>query len=79
MAPLIPSAKATLAYPLFACEFDPLDATRLFVGGGGGAGRSGVPNKIVRAPMRCILNPTSLTYAKVSSRYLKSSRVSRNR
>jgi hypothetical protein len=47
MAPLIPSAKVTLAYPLFACEFDPLDSTRLFVGGGGGAGRSGVPNKIV--------------------------------
>lgn len=52
MAPFIPSAKATLAYPLFACEFDPLDSTRLFVGGGGGAGRSGVPNKIVNTTTR---------------------------
>jgi len=47
MAPLIPSAKATLSYPLYACDFDPLDSTRLIVGGGGGAGRSGVGNKIV--------------------------------
>jgi hypothetical protein len=47
MAPLIPSAKATLSYPLYACDFDPLDSTRLLVGGGGGAGRSGVGNKIV--------------------------------
>jgi hypothetical protein len=47
MAPLIPSAKATLSYPLYACDFDPLDSTRLVVGGGGGAGRSGVGNKIV--------------------------------
>ncbi|KAE9374795.1 hypothetical protein N431DRAFT_372692 [Stipitochalara longipes BDJ] len=46
MAPLIPSAKATLSYPLYACDFDPLDANRLVVGGGGGAGRSGVGNKI---------------------------------
>ncbi|TVY42960.1 hypothetical protein LSUB1_G001275 [Lachnellula subtilissima] len=46
MAPLIPSAKATLSYPLYACDFDPLDSTRLLVGGGGGAGRSGVGNKI---------------------------------
>jgi hypothetical protein len=49
MAPLIPSAKATLSYPLYACDFDPLDADRLVVGGGGGAGRSGVGNKIVSA------------------------------
>ncbi|CAG8961979.1 hypothetical protein HYFRA_00014024 [Hymenoscyphus fraxineus] len=46
MAPLIPSAKSTLSYPLYACDFDPLDSTRLVVGGGGGAGRSGVGNKI---------------------------------
>ncbi|TVY47981.1 hypothetical protein LOCC1_G001697 [Lachnellula occidentalis] len=46
MAPLIPSAKATLSYPLYACDFDPLDPTRLLVAGGGGAGRSGVGNKI---------------------------------
>lgn len=47
MAPLIPSAKVTLSYPLCACDFDPLDSNRLVVGGGGGAGRSGVGNKIV--------------------------------
>jgi hypothetical protein len=47
MAPLIPSAKATLSYPLYACDFDSLDTDRLVVGGGGGAGRSGVGNKIV--------------------------------
>ncbi|KAG9239361.1 hypothetical protein BJ875DRAFT_391358 [Amylocarpus encephaloides] len=46
MAPLIPSAKATLSYPLYACDFDPLDSSRLVVGGGGGAGRSGIGNKI---------------------------------
>jgi hypothetical protein len=47
MPPLIPSVKVTLSYPLYACEFDPLDSSRLVVGGGGGAGRSGVGNKIV--------------------------------
>ncbi|PQE22243.1 guanine nucleotide exchange factor protein [Rutstroemia sp. NJR-2017a WRK4] len=46
MAPLIPSAKATLSYPLYACDFDPTDSSRLVVGGGGGAGRTGVGNKI---------------------------------
>ncbi|KAF8865776.1 hypothetical protein BDZ45DRAFT_796041 [Acephala macrosclerotiorum] len=46
MAPLIPSAKVTLSYPLYACDFDPLDSSRLVVGGGGGAGRTGVGNKI---------------------------------
>ncbi|KAL2068379.1 hypothetical protein VTL71DRAFT_16477 [Oculimacula yallundae] len=46
MAPLIPSAKATLSYPLYAVDFDPLDSTRLLVGGGGGASRTGVGNKI---------------------------------
>lgn len=40
------SAKITLTYPLYACDFDPNDASRLVVGGGGGAGRSGVGNKI---------------------------------
>jgi hypothetical protein len=47
MPHVIPSAKATLSYPLYACDFDPLDSSRLVVGGGGGAGRSGVGNKIV--------------------------------
>ncbi|APA07776.1 hypothetical protein SS1G_00636 [Sclerotinia sclerotiorum 1980 UF-70] len=46
MAPLIPSAKSTLSYPLYACDFDPIDSSRLVVGGGGGAGRTGVGNKI---------------------------------
>ena len=45
--PDFPSAKLTLSYPLYACDFDPQDPTRLVVGGGGGAGRSGVGNKIV--------------------------------
>ncbi|KAL8387892.1 hypothetical protein RB595_009598 [Gaeumannomyces hyphopodioides] len=40
------SAKITLTYPLYACDFDPNNASRLVVGGGGGAGRSGVGNKI---------------------------------
>ncbi|KAG0648392.1 hypothetical protein D0Z07_5118 [Hyphodiscus hymeniophilus] len=46
MAPLVPSAKVTLSYPLYACDFDPLDSSRLVVGGGGGAGRTGVGNTI---------------------------------
>ncbi|CAI4217871.1 unnamed protein product [Parascedosporium putredinis] len=47
MAPRdFPSAKLTLSYPLYACDFDPQDPTRLVVGGGGGPGRSGVGNKI---------------------------------
>ncbi|CAD6440017.1 eaf0bf0a-5e41-441a-8257-3e4c6eaea4bb [Sclerotinia trifoliorum] len=46
MAPLIPSAKSTLSYPLYACDFDPINPSRLVVGGGGGAGRTGVGNKI---------------------------------
>jgi hypothetical protein len=55
MPPLVPSAKATLSYPLYACDFDPLDSSRLVVGGGGGAGRSGVGNKIVRRDLRVFL------------------------
>lgn len=46
MAPL-PVARLELDYPLYALQFDPEDANRLIVGGGGGAGRSGVGNKIV--------------------------------
>lgn len=44
---VLPGAKITLSYPLYACDFDPQDANRLVVGGGGGPGRSGVGNKIV--------------------------------
>ena len=50
MAPLIPTAKETLSYPLYACDFDPLDSSRLIVAGGGGAGSNGVGNKIVSQP-----------------------------
>ena len=47
-----PFQKATteLDYPLYAVQFDPEDANRLAVGGGGGASRSGVGNKIVSLP-----------------------------
>ncbi|KAJ6446672.1 WW domain-containing protein [Purpureocillium lavendulum] len=41
-----PRASIELDYPLYALDFDPEDAQRLVVGGGGGAGRSGVGNKI---------------------------------
>ncbi|EPQ64778.1 Bgt-5142 [Blumeria graminis f. sp. tritici] len=47
MAPLkSSSAKITLPYPLYACDFDPANSTKLVVGGGGGASRTGVGNKI---------------------------------
>ncbi|KAK0646007.1 hypothetical protein B0T16DRAFT_412407 [Cercophora newfieldiana] len=46
MAPAIQTATQNLTYPLYACDFDPQDANRLVVGGGGGANRSGVANKI---------------------------------
>lgn len=46
MAPPFPEAKITLDYPLYACDFDPQDANRLFVAGGGGSSRTGVGNKI---------------------------------
>jgi hypothetical protein len=47
MAPPFPAAGIELDYPLYAVDFDPEDANRLVVGGGGGANRSGVSNKIV--------------------------------
>lgn len=50
MSPPFPRASVELDYPLYALDFDPEDARRLVVGGGGGAGRSGVGNKIVRVP-----------------------------
>ncbi|KAL7974481.1 hypothetical protein HDV63DRAFT_363233 [Trichoderma sp. SZMC 28014] len=46
MALPFPQASIKLDYPLYAVSFDPQDANRLVVGGGGGAGRSGVANKI---------------------------------
>ncbi|KAI5292299.1 hypothetical protein KEM52_006462, partial [Ascosphaera acerosa] len=47
MPPHIPSARATLAVPLMAADFHPLDDRYLVVGGGGGEGRSGVGNRII--------------------------------
>ena len=41
-------AKATLPYPIYAADFDPYGRGYLVVGGGGGEGRSGIPNQIVR-------------------------------
>ncbi|KAG6013376.1 hypothetical protein E4U43_007323 [Claviceps pusilla] len=46
MAPPFPRAHFEVDYPIYAVDFDPQDANRLVVGGGGGAGRSGVGNKI---------------------------------
>ena len=48
MAPRVPSSKLTLSCPLFAADFDPRNPGFLLVAGGGGEGRSGVGNKIVR-------------------------------
>lgn len=44
----ISTADITLTYPLYAADFDPKNHNYLLVGGGGGEGRSGVGNKIVR-------------------------------
>ncbi|KAJ0116448.1 hypothetical protein J7T55_007428 [Diaporthe amygdali] len=45
MAPF-PESTIDVGYPLYGCDFDPQDSNRLFVGGGGGATKSGVGNKI---------------------------------
>ncbi|KHJ36386.1 putative guanine nucleotide exchange factor-like protein [Erysiphe necator] len=47
MAPPIVAAKATVSIPLYTCDFDPLEPSRLVIGGGGGASRTGVGNKII--------------------------------
>lgn len=47
MAPNVSYAKTTLPFPIFAAEFDPYSRGYLVVAGGGGEGRSGVPNQIV--------------------------------
>ncbi|ROT36020.1 hypothetical protein SODALDRAFT_328406 [Sodiomyces alkalinus F11] len=46
MGPPLEVARLTLNYPPYSCDFDPQDATKLLVGGGGGANRSGVANRI---------------------------------
>lgn len=52
MASPFPRSSIQLDYPLYAVDFDPEDSTRVVVGGGGGAGRSGVGNKIVSRFLR---------------------------
>ena len=47
MASGVSFANITLPYPIFAADFDPYDRGYLVVGGGGGEGKSGVPNQIV--------------------------------
>ncbi|GME29070.1 hypothetical protein GTA08_BOTSDO09174 [Neofusicoccum parvum] len=46
MAPTVSYTKITLPYPVYAADFDPYNRGYLVVGGGGGEGRSGVPNQI---------------------------------
>jgi len=53
MASSIPSAQIKLSYPIYGADFDPKDSGFLLVGGGGGEGRSGVANKIVRTVPVC--------------------------
>ena len=56
---VIPAAKLTLDYPLYACDFDPNSAdgeVRLVVGGGGGAGKNGIGNRIVSTFRRSFKN-----------------------
>ena len=52
MAPKVSYAKTTLPFPIFAAEFDPYNRGYLVVAGGGGEGRSGVPNQIVSTVLR---------------------------
>jgi hypothetical protein len=51
MAPPFPRADTEVDYPIYTVDFDPEDANKLVVAGGGGAGRSGIGNKIVRGPL----------------------------
>ncbi|KAL1626540.1 hypothetical protein SLS54_002702 [Diplodia seriata] len=46
MAPPVTFTKTTLSYPVYSADFDPYNRGYLVVGGGGGEGRSGVPNQI---------------------------------
>lgn len=52
-------AKATLPFPIYAVDFDPYNRGYLVVGGGGGEGRSGVPNQIVSAGLPTYCNITA--------------------
>ena len=51
MSPPVATAAVKLDYPLWAADFDPYTNGLLLVGGGGGEGRSGVKNKIVRCDL----------------------------
>lgn len=66
MAPPVSYAKTTLPFPIFAAEFDPYSRGYLVVGGGGGEGRSGVPNQIVSITM--LFQLSTRTASKYSSR-----------
>lgn len=57
MSPQVSFATTTLPYPIFAVDFDPYNRGYLVVGGGGGEGRSGVPNQIVRQTAPTTLQP----------------------
>lgn len=65
MAKSVLGTTIALDYPLWACDFDARDENRLVVGGGGGPGRHGVSNKIVRVvhhhplPSLALLPPPS--------------------
>jgi len=48
MNPAISYAQTKLSYPIFDVDFDPYTRGYLVVGGGGGEGRSGVANKLVK-------------------------------
>ena len=45
--PTITESWIKLDYPVYACDFDTQDDTRLITAGGGGPGKSGVRNEIV--------------------------------
>ncbi|ROW14362.1 hypothetical protein VPNG_03879 [Cytospora leucostoma] len=59
MAPF-PESKIKLDYPIYGCDFDPQDSSRLFVGGGGGASKTGVGNKISLLDVSSLENLTSV-------------------
>jgi hypothetical protein len=71
MAPLIAKTKLTLGYPLYACDFDPRDASRLVVGGGGGGSRTGVKNSIVSAESGIVVILMLILMGLVASGYLE--------
>lgn len=64
MAPAFPSAQIEVDYPVYAVDFDHQDANKLVIGGGGGAGMSGVGNKIVSFHACC--NPPDMYHSNVN-------------